>query len=53
MFDTDLTREYEAARSMGVMPATVYEAALKGALCDEQTRDRLREIGAAAFSSLS
>jgi aminodeoxyfutalosine deaminase len=45
MFDTDLTRDYEAAQSLGVDPRAAYEAGLAGALCDEQTRDRLRELG--------
>lgn len=44
MFDTDLTREYEAACSLGIRPETLFEAGLKGALCDEATRDRLRGI---------
>jgi aminodeoxyfutalosine deaminase len=44
MFDTDLTREYEAACSLGVRPETLFEAGLQGALCDEATRDRLREV---------
>jgi aminodeoxyfutalosine deaminase len=45
MFDTDLTRDYEAARSLGVRPQAAFEAGLAGALCDEATRDRLRELG--------
>lgn len=45
MFDTDLTRDYEAARSLGVEPRAAYEAGLAGALCDEATRDRLRDLG--------
>ena len=44
MFDTDLTRDYEAARSLGVDPRAAFEAGLSGALCDESTRDRLREL---------
>jgi aminodeoxyfutalosine deaminase len=44
MFDTDLTREYEAACSLGIRPETFFEAGVKGALCDEATRDRLRAI---------
>jgi aminodeoxyfutalosine deaminase len=47
MFDTDLTRDYEAARELGVEPRVLYEAAVAGALCDEETRARLAEIGAA------
>jgi aminodeoxyfutalosine deaminase len=45
MFDTNLTREYEAAHSLGVDPRAAFEAGLAGALCDEATRDRLRELG--------
>jgi aminodeoxyfutalosine deaminase len=45
MFDTDLTRDYDAAASLGVSPRAAYEAGVAGALCDEETRDRLRRIG--------
>ena len=45
MFDTDLTRDYEAAASLGVSPRTAYEAGLAGALCDDKTRESLRQIG--------
>jgi aminodeoxyfutalosine deaminase len=48
MFDTDLTREYEAAVSLGLDPRALYEIALAGALCDEKTRGRLAAIGAAS-----
>jgi aminodeoxyfutalosine deaminase len=47
MFDTDLTREYEAALSLGIDPKTLYEAGVGGALCSDETRARLREIGEA------
>ncbi len=46
MFDTDLTRDYEAAASLGVSPRAAYEAGLAGALCDDRTRERLRRIAA-------
>ena len=46
MFDTDLSRDYAAATSMGVSPRALYDAGLAGALCDDATRKRLREIGA-------
>ena len=45
MFDTDLSRDYEAATAFGLEPRSFYEAGVAGALCDEQTRVRLREIG--------
>jgi aminodeoxyfutalosine deaminase len=45
MFDTDLTRDYEAAASLGVSPRAAYEAGLAGALCDDETRALLRRIG--------
>jgi aminodeoxyfutalosine deaminase len=47
MFDTDLTREYEAVEALGLDPRSLYEAALSGALCDEATRTRLGAVGAA------
>lgn len=45
LFDTDLTRDYEAAASLGVSARAAYEAGVAGALCDEETRERLRSIG--------
>jgi aminodeoxyfutalosine deaminase len=45
MFDTDLTREYEAVESLGLDPRSLYEDALAGALCDEETRARLGAVG--------
>ena len=45
MFDTDLTREYVAAGSLGLAPQAAYEAGVAGALCDDQTRAHLREVG--------
>ena len=47
MFDTDLTKDYEAARSLGVEPRACFEAGLLGALCDETTKSRLRGIAEA------
>ena len=44
MFDTDLTREYAAAEAMGLDPRRLYETALAGALCDEETRARLAAV---------
>jgi aminodeoxyfutalosine deaminase len=45
MFDTDLSRDYEAATSFGLDPRSFYDAGLAGALCDEPTKARLRQIG--------
>jgi len=45
MFDTDLTRDYDAAESLGLSPRAAYEAGVAGALCDEETRARLRAVG--------
>jgi aminodeoxyfutalosine deaminase len=42
LFSTDLRREYEIAEKLGASPASMYEAGLAGALCDEATRQRLR-----------
>jgi aminodeoxyfutalosine deaminase len=46
MFDTDLTREYEAVEMLGLDPRTLYESAVAGALCDKETRRRLEAAGA-------
>jgi aminodeoxyfutalosine deaminase len=46
MFDTDLTREYDAVASLGIHPRELYDAAVQGALCDEVTRAELVRIGA-------
>jgi aminodeoxyfutalosine deaminase len=45
MFGTDLAKDYEAAASLGLDPERAYAAGLEGALCDEGTKSRLREIG--------
>jgi aminodeoxyfutalosine deaminase len=45
MFDTDLSRDYEAAASFGLDPRSFYEAGVAGALCDEGTKAKLRQIG--------
>ncbi len=44
MFDTDLTREYEAAESLGLDPRALYETALAGALCDSETKAQLAAV---------
>jgi aminodeoxyfutalosine deaminase len=46
MFDTDLSRDYDAATSLGLDPRTFYDAGVAGALCDEATRERLLAIAA-------
>ena len=46
MFDTDLTREYEVADSLGVSPKSAYDAGVQGALCDAATKSKLEQIGA-------
>jgi aminodeoxyfutalosine deaminase len=45
MFGTDLTTDYDAAARLGLSPHAAYEAGLAGALCDAQTKERLRAIG--------
>jgi len=45
MFGTDLTQDYEAAASFGLDPRSFFEAGVAGALCDEETRARLRQTG--------
>jgi len=44
MFDTDLTRDYEAARTLGLDPRSAFEAGVAGALVDPDGETRLREI---------
>lgn len=45
MFGTDLGTEYMTAAQIGASPARAYQAGVAGALCDEQTRSKLRDIG--------
>jgi aminodeoxyfutalosine deaminase len=47
MFATDLTQDYEAAATLGQSAEAAYAAGLQGALCDDATRARLRELGTA------
>jgi aminodeoxyfutalosine deaminase len=49
MFGTDLGREYEAAAALGVTAADAYAAGVAGALCDGETRTRLRALGAGSI----
>jgi len=45
MFDTDLSADYAAAGSLGVSARQCFGAGLRGALCDEATREKLQQIG--------
>ncbi|TMK93692.1 MAG: adenosine deaminase [Actinobacteria bacterium] len=45
MFDTDLTRDYETARSLGLDPRRAFDAGLAGALQDADFKAHLRGIG--------
>lgn len=45
MFDTDLSREYATAATLGADPQAAFGAGVAGALCDDETRERLRQIG--------
>jgi aminodeoxyfutalosine deaminase len=47
MFGTDLAADYAAARELGVGPQACYQAGLRGALCDEETRSALARAGQA------
>ena len=47
LFNTDLTQEQEAAWSLGLHPREQFAAGLAGALCDDETRSRLRAAGEA------
>jgi len=49
MFGTDLGREYELAAQLGCSAADAYAAGLAGALCDDETRTRLTQLGLAAY----
>jgi aminodeoxyfutalosine deaminase len=46
MFGTDLSADYAAALELGVSPAVCFAAGLRGALCDDSTREWLARIGA-------
>ena len=47
LFNTDLTREVDAAWSLGLHPRDAFAAGLAGALCDDGTRARIRAAGEA------
>ena len=42
MFETDLTHEYEVAAGLGVSARAAFDAGVRGALCDDETRAQLR-----------
>jgi aminodeoxyfutalosine deaminase len=44
-FGCELDDEHRAALSLGARPRDLYEAGVVGALCDEETRRMLRQIG--------
>ena len=46
MFGTDLTADYAAAMALGVSPAECFAAGVRGALCDDATREWLAQTGA-------
>jgi aminodeoxyfutalosine deaminase len=45
MFGTDLSQDCDAAVSLGLEPRAMFEAGLAGALCDGDTKARLRAVG--------
>jgi len=48
MFNTDLGREHDIARGLGVSPKALYDAGVAGALCDDATKTQLTNTGQAA-----
>lgn len=48
MFGTDLTLEYGLVADLGLPPQAIFEAGVRGALCDEPTRARIRAAGSEA-----
>jgi aminodeoxyfutalosine deaminase len=45
LLDTDLERDHAAARSLGLTPKQLYDAAIAGVLCDDETKIALHAIG--------
>jgi hypothetical protein len=45
MFDTDLTRDYEAAQRLGLDPHAAFDAGVAGALADDEVKASLRAVG--------
>ena len=48
MFGTDLSADYAAAARLGWSMRDAYDAGVRGALCDDATKERLRAIGEGA-----
>jgi len=46
-FGSDLAAEHAAALGLGASPAALFDAGVRGALCDEETRARLRTLAPA------
>jgi aminodeoxyfutalosine deaminase len=46
MFGTDLTRDYDAAASLGLTARAAYASGVQGTLCDDATTATLQGIGA-------
>jgi aminodeoxyfutalosine deaminase len=46
MFGTDLGHEHEIAEQLGVRPKALFDAGLKGAMCDDATRARVAKTAA-------
>jgi aminodeoxyfutalosine deaminase len=44
MFGTDLSRDCDAAVALGLEPRELYAVGVEGALCDPETKDRLRAV---------
>ena len=44
MFETDLSKDYEAARRLGISGKMAFEAGIAGALCGDKTRAWLRSL---------
>jgi aminodeoxyfutalosine deaminase len=44
LLDTNLERDHAAARSLGLTPKQLYDAALAGVLCDDETRLALHQL---------
>jgi aminodeoxyfutalosine deaminase len=45
LLDTDLGRDHAAARSLGLTPKQLFDAAIAGVLCDDETKIALRALG--------